>query len=48
MCPEIVMLKEIISEFLVRCSEMVIMDMDAGVEHLYRALRNPLTPLSSW
>ena len=35
-CPESVLLKTLTSELLVRRSEVVIMDMDAGVEHLYR------------
>ncbi|MFH1560846.1 MAG: AAA family ATPase [Chloroflexota bacterium] len=35
-CPESVLLRSIISELLLSRSEVVIMDMDAGVEHLYR------------
>ncbi len=35
-CPESVLLKSLTSEILLRQSEVVILDMDAGVEHLYR------------
>ena len=35
-CPESTLLKTLTSELLVRRSEVVIMDMDAGVEHLGR------------
>lgn len=35
-CPESVLLRTLTSELLLRRSEVVIMDMDAGVEHLYR------------
>ena len=36
MCPESVLLRTLTDELLVRRSEVVIMDMDAGVEHLGR------------
>jgi len=35
-CPESVLLRSLTSELILRRSEVVIMDMDAGVEHLYR------------
>jgi CO dehydrogenase maturation factor len=36
-CPESALLRTLTSELMVRRSEVVIMDMDAGVEHLGRA-----------
>jgi len=35
-CPESVLLRSLSTELLLRRSEVIIMDMDAGVEHLYR------------
>ena len=43
-CPEHVMLKRVISHLIIREDDVVIMDMEAGLEHLGRGNRRMYGP----